>query len=157
MKTRLPALAAAFVLTAGLCSVLSAHCQIPCGIYDDPARFTAMREHVTTIRKSMTQIQSLSQAEHPNHNQLARWVNNKEAHADKLAEIVTAYFMAQRVKPTGADDKAARAKYVEQITLLHELLVNAMKAKQTIDLAHCTTLDDRIGRFEQSYLGKQPD
>ena len=154
MKTRLPALAVAFVLTAGLCSVLSAHCQIPCGIYDDPARFAAMREHVTTIRKSMKQIQSLSQAEQPNYNQLVRWVNNKEAHADKLVEIVTAYFMAQRVKPTGVDDKAAYAKYVEQITVLHEILVTTMKAKQTTDLAYCTTLDDRIGRFEQAYLGK---
>ena len=155
MKTRLPALAAVFVLTAGLCSVLSAHCQIPCGIYDDPARFTAMREHVTTIRKSMRRIQGLSQAKQTNDNQLVRWVNNKEAHADKLAEIVTAYFMAQRIKPTGVEDKTARAKYVEQITLLHEILVSAMKTKQTTDLAHCTTLDDRIGRFEQSYLGRK--
>ena len=36
-----------------------AHCQIPCGIYDDKARFATMREHVATIEKSMAQIVEL--------------------------------------------------------------------------------------------------
>ena len=34
-----------------------AHCQIPCGIYDDKMRFTMMAEHVTTIEKSMNQME----------------------------------------------------------------------------------------------------
>ncbi len=36
------------------------HCQVPCGIYDDEARFGAIREHVATIEKSMNSINELS-------------------------------------------------------------------------------------------------
>lgn len=38
-----------------------AHCQIPCGIYDDAARFKALAEHITTIEKSITEIGTLEQ------------------------------------------------------------------------------------------------
>ena len=30
---------------------LTAHCEIPCGIYDDQLRLQLMREHVMTIEK----------------------------------------------------------------------------------------------------------
>jgi len=59
-----------------------AHCQIPCGIYDDDVRFTLMLENVTTIEKSMTQITALGKVAAPDGNQIVRWVDNKEAHAD---------------------------------------------------------------------------
>lgn len=131
------------------------HCQIPCGIYDDGARFVLLREHVTTIEKSMKTIQGLSRGKDNNSNQLVRWVNNKEAHADKLTEIVTHYFLAQRVKPVGPGNSEARGKYVEQLTLLHGMIVHSMKAKQTTDLAHVEKLRELIGTFEASYLGKK--
>jgi len=35
---------------------LWAHCEIPCGIYGDEARFAAIAEDLTTIEKAMTQI-----------------------------------------------------------------------------------------------------
>ena len=60
-----------------------AHCQIPCGIYDDAARFVSMREHVTTIEKSMKELAGGK----ANDNQTVRWVNNKETHADELSEM----------------------------------------------------------------------
>lgn len=37
-----------------------AHCEIPCGIYGDQARVDLIREHVTTIEKSMDMIEKLS-------------------------------------------------------------------------------------------------
>lgn len=132
-----------------------AHCQIPCGIYDDPARFVELEEHVTTIEKSMSQIEALAKETHPNWNQIVRWVMNKEAHADKLSEIVTYYFMAQRVKPADPGDKAAYSKYVKELTLLHQMMVHAMKAKQTTDLEHCKRLRELILEFKVSYLGKE--
>jgi nickel superoxide dismutase len=131
------------------------HCQIPCGIYDDAARFTEMREHVTTIEKSMKQIAALSSAEDKNWNQIVRWVMNKEDHADELAHIVTYYFMAQRVKPPhGNVDDAARDSYASQIGLLHQTLVEAMKAKQTADLTHVKTLRALIDEFQKAYAAE---
>lgn len=136
-------------------SVARAHCQIPCGIYDDEVRFTTMLEHVTTIEKSMKQIVSLSKAKSPAWNQLVRWVQNKDEHADRLAHIATYYFMAQRVKPPQEGVEASvTAKYERQIGLLHRIVVHAMKAKQTTDLDHVNALRELIESFGKSYLGE---
>ena len=137
-------------------SEVFAHCQIPCGIYNDPARFVLLEEHVTTIEKSMTQINTLAKEQAPNWNQLVRWVNNKEAHADELTEIVTFYFMAQRVKPADPGDRAAQSKYLREITLLHHMVVAAMKAKQTADLEHCAKLRELIKKFKASRARASP-
>lgn len=129
----------------------SAHCEIPCGIYDDDARITLLGEHITTIEKSMKQIEALS-AEGGNQNQVVRWVMNKEDHANQFQEIVTQYFMTQRVKPLAADaDAAAKEKYVKQLTLLHEMLVYAMKSKQTTDTANTAQLRDLVHEFAHVY------
>jgi nickel superoxide dismutase len=130
-----------------------AHCQIPCGIYDDDMRFKMIAEHVTTIEKSMTEITKLAAEEPPNWNQLVRWVNNKDDHAAELTEIVTYYFMAQRIKPPADDDAAAQAKYVKEVTLLHKMVVEAMKCKQTLDTAHCDALRTLLEQFRVSYMG----
>ena len=41
-------------------STLHAHCQVPCGIYDDALRIVQIKEDVTTIWKAMKQINDLS-------------------------------------------------------------------------------------------------
>jgi len=134
---------------------VNAHCEIPCGIYDDPVRITLLHEHITTIEKSMKQISELSQAKDKNYNQLVRWINNKEAHADMFMHIVTQYFMTQRIKPPKSEDKQLQAKYLKEISLLHTMLIEAMKAKQTTDLAQIETLRTLIHDFEDVYTGEQ--
>jgi len=130
-----------------------AHCQIPCGIYNDEMRFTLMLEDVKTIEKSMTEITALSKAEAPDTNQHVRWIDNKDTHADTLAEIITYYFMSQRVKPTSQESQADYVKYVNQITLLHQMLVATMKTKQTTELRHCVELRRLMAEFKTSYMG----
>jgi len=142
-------------LTQQFLKVASAHCQIPCGIYNDEARFVLMEEDVATIEKSMKQIQEIGSAARPNWNQLVRWIDNKEEHAEKLTHIATYYFLAQRIKPVDLGDKVARARYFKHLTLIHLIVVNAMKAKQTTDLKYCEQLRKLIKEFKESYLGKQ--
>jgi nickel superoxide dismutase len=137
------------------CSQVFAHCQIPCGIYDDPLRFQLMEEDVATIEKSMNEITRLSGEQQPDWNQLVRWIDNKDDHAQKLTDIVTYYFMTQRIKPASEDDKAAYSKYVTELTLLHQMMVYAMKAKQTTDLENCAALRGLIEQFRASYLGDE--
>ncbi|MAF94865.1 MAG: superoxide dismutase [Rhodospirillaceae bacterium] len=155
MRNKEIAVAAVFLMMSILCSRIWAHCQIPCGIYDDPARFNSMLENVQTIEKSIKQIESLSTEKVQNWNQLVRWIDNKEVHADKLAETVTYYFMAQQIKPLDAADDAVREKYVREVTLLHEILFNSMKAKQNTALKYCTKLRELILQFRQSFLGEK--
>ena len=136
-----------------LASMAHSHCQLPCGIYNDQGRFDAMAEHIVTIKKSMKLITTLSDQSKPNMNQIVRWVQNKETHADELNHTVTYYFMAQRVKPTGKGNAEAYHKYVRQLTLLHEMLVYSMKARQTTDLANVDKLESLLLEFRAIYLG----
>ncbi len=134
---------------------LRAHCEIPCGIYDDELRIALLKEHCDTIEKSMKMIGELSAAKEINYNQLIRWVSNKESHADELQHIVTQYFMTQRVKPAPDGDEAVREKYSKQLSLLHRMLVGAMKAKQTIDPVHVEELRRLIEEFAGLYFEEE--
>lgn len=135
-------------LSALLTATAGAHCQIPCGIYDDAARIAEMREHVTTIEKSMKEIAALKPDSAQNSNQLVRWVNNQELHADQLTEIVTYYFMAQRIKPDAE-------QYDAKLQTLHSIMIEAMKAKQTVDLQHVEKLRTLLSKFEHLYIGHE--
>ena len=46
---------------AGIAPLVYSHCQIPCGIYDDPARLAMIAENITTIEKAMKSIEELSE------------------------------------------------------------------------------------------------
>ena len=122
-----------------------AHCEIPCGIYDDEMRIKIINEHIVTVEKSMDQIIKLEKEEHHNSNQLVRWIMNKEHHAGEIQEIVTQYFMTQRIK---LDTK----NYEKKLRLLHEVLIYSMKCKQTTDLANVTKLKDLVNDFEALYF-----
>ena len=150
------------VFTIGLISLLISlfsfspafsHCEIPCGIYGDETRFAMLEEDITTVEKSMTMIVELSKDGGKNANQLVRWINNKEKHADLIQETVSQYFMTQRIKPADQNNQAEYKKYTEQLTLLHEMLIYAMKAKQTTDLANVEKLRALVSSFKMSYFG----
>ena len=142
------------VVVAASASMLYSHCQIPCGIYDDSARFDMIAENITTIEKAMKQITILAQGKNPHSNQIVRWVSNKEKHADEISHILTYYFMAQRIKPVDQAKGKAYAKYVEKLTLLHRMLVHSMKAKQTTDLSNVEELRALLGEFRSVYFDK---
>ena len=135
-----------------LTSMVYSHCQIPCGIYDDPARFDMLAEHITTIEKSMRLITELSKQDKPDMNQIVRWVQNKEQHADELSHIITYYFMAQRIKLVVETEGKAYEEYVKKLTLLHQMLFYSMKAKQTTDLSNVEKLRSLLAEFRTAYF-----
>jgi len=126
-------------------NMASSHCEIPCGIYDDHMRVQMISEHIATIEKSMNQIVKLQDEKPITYNQLVRWIMNKEDHANQLQEIVTQYFMTQRIKTDTKD-------YEKKVTLLHQMLVSAMKCKQTTDLANIQELRSLLKQFEDLYF-----
>ncbi|MBT3279058.1 MAG: hypothetical protein HN909_00215 [Phycisphaerales bacterium] len=128
-----------------------AHCQIPCGIYNDTTRFSLLAEHITTIEKSMKQITALAADPTKNANQIARWVINKEQHADAFTELIVTYFLQQRIKPVASEGRLA---YLKKIELCHHLLVATMKAKQSTDLNVIADLQTKLLTFQQAYLAK---
>ena len=142
------------VLIVLLASMAYSHCQIPCGIYGDHMRFDMIAENLTTVEKSMNQITQLSKKDKPNMNQIVRWVNNKEKHADDISQIITYYFMAQRIKPADKADAHEYEHYIEKLTVLHEMLVYTMKAKQSIDLENVQKIRALLAQFKTAYFEK---
>ncbi len=123
------------------------HCQVPCGIYDDMARVTALGEDATTIAKAVTEIAGLAgKSEVQSLNQITRWVMTKEQHASHIIDVVSNYFLAQRVKP-GED----RAAYLESLADHHAVITAAMKAKQRADTASVDALNAALEKMATHY------
>lgn len=147
--------AVALVALIGIGRVALSHCEIPCGIYDDKARIVSMLEDMTTVEKSMKKINEISAMEKPDQNQLIRWVANKETHAARIQETVAQYWLTQRIKVPTAGDEKATAKYHRQLALLHQIIVKAMKMKQTTDLAHVADARMLVKDFSATYFSAE--
>jgi nickel superoxide dismutase len=137
-----------FALTAfGLFQppAVKAHCQIPCGIYDDYARVQAMLEDAVTVIKSARLINELAGKTDPqSQNQLVRWVMNKEHHAQKIIATISDYFLTQRVKPDQKD-------YAERLQKHHAVILAAMQAKQNADVKYGQALQSSIEALAPYY------
>lgn len=133
-------------------SIVYSHCQIPCGIYDDHLRIKMISENIMTIEKSIIQIDLLSRQESLDLNQINRWIDNKEKHADDTSNIISCYFLAQRIKPAEKTDGKSYRQYIERLTLLHEMLLYCVKAKQTVDLSNVKSLRGLLGDFKEAYF-----
>ena len=115
-----------------------AHCEVPCGIYNDGARVESMLEDAATIAKATKMMAELEgKADAQSINQMTRWVANKEQHAQKIIDTISNYFLTQRVKADQED-------YKERLVKHHTVIVAAMKAKQNADSKYATTLAESI-------------
>lgn len=121
------------------------HCQVPCGIYDDHARVTAMLEDVKTIEKSVLLITELSEkSDAQSAQQVTRWVMIKESHAQSIIQTISDYFLTQRVK-------ASQKDYEKRLVKHHTVIVNAMKAKQKVDAKVVTALKESVEALHAYY------
>lgn len=146
MMKKLWSAAIAIMVTTFLYSGLAAaHCEIPCGIYDDEMRLEMISEHITTVEKSIHQIKDLANDKDKDYNQLIRWTNNKEQHATKIQHIVSQYFLTQRIK---LEDK----QYDKKLAALHRMLVYAMKCKQGLAEDNVKKLRNATMDFKKLYL-----
>ena len=130
---------------------LLAHCQVPCGIYNDAARIVQIQEDFSTIQKAMNKIKELSeQQDATSMNQMTRWILTKEEHASKIQKVVSDYFLTQRIKVK--TEGPEYDLYVKQTISLHQILVSAMKCKQTVDLKNVDYGLDLIESFIDLYF-----
>jgi hypothetical protein len=134
-------------------SNLSAHCQIPCGIYDDDNVIGSLRTDHATIAKACTEIVALSKDPSANAQQITRWTVNKESHAQAIQDKVLNYFLAQRLNLPETD--ADKAAYMEKLALCHEIIVTAMKCKQSTDAANAEKLGTLLDSFAKHFGTKK--
>ena len=142
----------AFVIVSS--SRVDAHCQVPCGIYDDHARIHLMLEDVTTITKAITQIEALSKKMNAlNLNQATRWITTKEEHASRIITTVAEYFLTQKVKEV-TPGTADYQDYLNSLASHHRVMRAAMKTKQTVSLDAARALKAAVEELGKLYPGK---
>jgi ubiquitin len=129
------------------------HCQVPCGIFDDPAIVAEIQQACVTIRKAMVQTNEL----HANAvstsplelNQMIRWINTKEEHCSKIISLVSEYCLCQRVKK---ELFASEKDYLDALKAHHAVMQCAMKAKQNVDVTAADALEHAVADFAKMYI-----
>ena len=141
--------------TIGIPTEVAAHCQVPCGIYDDHARIHSMEEDVATIAKAVAQLQdNEGKADAQAFNQRVRWTQTKEQHASNIITVVSEYFLTQKIKPADPADKKAHKDYMERLAACHQVLRAAMKSKQTVDAGAVEALAQAVQGLAALYPAK---
>ena len=133
-------------------TTVRAHCQVPCGIYDDSGRINKLKEDATTIHKAMKSVVGMkaSYEEDPQSlNQSVRWINTKEQHASQIITTVSEYFLTQKLKDVGEKDDKYN-DYLIALALHHRVMRLAMKAKQSMDPKVADELKHAIEHLENS-------
>ncbi len=143
------------IVITGYNKTAQAHCQVPCGIYDDAARIAQLEEDVVTITKAIGNINKLSgKTDATSVNQAVRWVQTKEVHASHIITVVSEYFLTQKVK-VKAKDAAGYTKYLESLARHHAVMVAAMKTKQDSSLESSKALGDAVHELSHDYVEHQ--
>ena len=75
---------------------------------------------------------------------------NKEEHATRIQHTVAQYFMTQRIKPV-AEGADGREDYLARLAEHHQVIVAAMKCKQTVDPANVDRLRAAIQTISLYY------
>lgn len=143
MKQMFSAVFAAFVLFS---SQLSAHCQMPCGIYDDQLVYDQVDQYYLTMYKAVSALKNSKFETLHDRNQYIRWVMLKNEESDTTAKILTTYFLQQKITPMAGD--ADTQKLVHSI---HQLLFYLVIIKQNVDLDIVKQFGKEWENFKQMF------
>lgn len=122
-------------------SSLSAHCQMPCGIYHDDMVYDQIDQYSETMYKGIAVMNDSKFANPKERNEFARWTLQKENASDETASLLTKYFLQQKIKP-GEPDTPKR------LESLHKLLFLLVAIKQNVDLSFVNEFTEEWERFK---------
>lgn len=106
---------------------LSAHCQMPCGIYHDNMVYDQIDQYAETMYKAVSEIKENKFQTPAERNQLVRWVFQKDIQSDEIASLICTYFLQQKIKP-GEEDTVKKTLAAEKMLFL------IVQIKQNVDL-----------------------
>lgn len=120
---------------------LHSHCQMPCGIYHDDMVYDQIDQYVETMVKGMTVLNDNKFSSTQLRNEFVRWVCQKENMSNETANLLTSYFLQQKIKPDEDDT-------VKRITSAHKLLNYLMLIKQTSDMKFVNAFSEEWEKFK---------
>jgi nickel superoxide dismutase len=122
----------------------SAHCDIPCGIYDPHQALVAA---LTVIRMIDLMNDLINAQKAPNldfHNALTRYIAVKEEHAELVKREVRVIF-GDYLKKEHVD------KYPELPALMHKIMQLGSKCRQTVNRDTAMELLGAVNRFAEIF------
>lgn len=122
---------------------VSAHCDIPCGIYDP---ITAEISALTTLRMvdQMEQVLEEKVSDLDKKNKLARLVQVKENHAEKTKHEIRVIW-GDFIKPAHVE------KYPQIHTLVHEIMMAGSRVKQGAHREDALYLVEKVNEFAKIF------
>lgn len=126
------------LLTAPL---LHSHCQMPCGIYHDDMVYDQIDQYVETMVKGVTVLSENQYQTAQDKNTFTRWVVQKENMSNETAQLLTSYFLQQKIKPDEDDT-------VKRVVAVHKLLCYIVTIKQTCDMKYVQAFSDEWDKFK---------
>ena len=123
---------------------LSAHCDIPCGIYDP---IIAQIAALTVVRMIdlMTDLDNKGGEKNKDYiNSMSRYVAIKEEHAEKAKHEIRVIF-GDYIKAPHVE------KYPELPTLVHKIMMAGSKVRQSTDRAAAVEFVEMINKFAQIF------
>ncbi len=120
---------------------LQAHCQMPCGIYHDDMVYDFIDQYVETMIKAVTVMNQNKFETVRDKNEFVRWVIEKEKESTEISNLITSFFMQQKIKP-GETDTAKR------IEAAHKLLCLIVSIKQNADIKIIESFNDEWEKFK---------
>ncbi len=122
---------------------VSAHCDIPCGIYDP---MVAQIAALTVIRNTdqLNEIAEKGEISLNDRANFARIVATREAHAIKVKEEINIIW-GDFIKQPQLDE------YPELHDLVHGIMLAGSKAKQHVDKVASLDLLDKVNRFAEIF------
>jgi nickel superoxide dismutase len=124
---------------------LNAHCQMPCGIYNDQMIYDQVDQYFETMAKAVHYLKNHNSNNLQDKNQFVRWILTKEKESDEVARTLTTFFLQQKVSPSDEPETTALVKS------LHKLLFLLVQIKQTIDLEIVHEFGKEWDHFKQLF------
>lgn len=142
MKKKFLLLACLFAFSTQ--NVLQAHCQMPCGIFDDTLVFKYIDQYIETMQKAVVELNDIGNSTAKDRAQFTRWVMLKEKESDLTANLITTYFLQQAITPgkEGSDEKTLAA---------HRLLFLLVKIKQNTDATYVNKFINEWSAFKPMF------
>lgn len=131
----------AVLILGGTGSSLQAHCQMPCGIYHDDMVYDLIDQYVETMIKGITVMNQSKFDTVRERNEFVRWVMEKDKESNEAANLITTFFLQQKIKPGEADT----AKRIERAQKLLALLVSI---KQNTDVKIVESFGEEWEKFK---------
>lgn len=130
-----------FSVLTFLTSNLIAHCQMPCGIYHDNMVYDQIDQFVETVYKGITVLNESKFSTVREKNEFVRWVGEKEKSCNEAANLLTVFFLQQKIKP-GEEDT------VKRLVSAHKLLFLLVAIKQNTDLDFVKQFNEEWEKFK---------